>query len=134
MREALVHVCCDNAVPNQSTYDRGCRLHSYAIRREPWFFRDATFWIDLLHILNHIACAETYNPGVLRNPALHSSVIQHAHRNTQAAEQGNSTLALIKNCVSFMTQEHFMLAVRRFLAARNARKIAVMNKRAVPMQ
>ena len=43
-------------------YDNGCHLHAYAMHRNPVYFFRTTFFIDRLHIFNHIkTCSCLYN-------------------------------------------------------------------------
>ena len=105
-------------------YDRACKLHVYALKREPWFFRSTIFRVDILHYLNHVGCAESYNPRVYRQTGMHSSSTAGPYVNSEAAEQANARLRLIRNPAAFMTQDNYMWFVRRFLGQFNALKIA----------
>jgi len=109
-------------------YDRACRLHTYCLRREPFFFRNTVFRVDIMHYRNHVGCSEGYDPSIYRDPGAHSSTRNMPYVNTQAAEQCNAALQLIRTPAAFMTAQHFMQYARLFLAYRNMRKIAALKK------
>jgi len=103
-------------------YDRGCKLHTYALRRDADYFASARFRLDSLHAKNHTGCASTYDPTAFRTLTLPAGPGASAVVNTQAAEQANASLQQIRSPVAFMTFDHFMQQVRWFLARRNMRK------------
>ena len=43
--------------PTIITYDNGCKLHQYALNREPRHFRDTTFLVDRFHWRGHTGCS-----------------------------------------------------------------------------
>jgi hypothetical protein len=104
-------------------YDRGCKLHVYSLKREPWFFRNTVFRIDALHYRGHVGCSEGYDPRVYRQPQAHSSSKQSPWTNTEAAEQANACMKKIKNHVAFMTQDNYLWYLRWYLGRYNARKM-----------
>lgn len=104
-------------------YDRACRLHTYALRREPWWYHPTVFRVDITHIANHTACSEGYSPYVYRSCSFASSSRNYAFANTEAAEQCNSALKFLRTPCSFMTVGHFMRYTRTFLALRNLEKL-----------
>jgi hypothetical protein len=123
----VVMSCCYFVAALLIFYDRACKLHIYCLIREPFFFRRSTFRVDMLHYANHVGCSEGYNPSIYRSARTHSSSASAPYVNSQVAEQGNSALATIKNAASFMTMEHALKYLRRFLGARNLRKMQAMD-------
>jgi hypothetical protein len=63
-----VHCRNDIAAPGVIVYDRACRLHVYVLKREPWFFRNTVFRVDITHY-----------KGV-RLPVWLSDFVHRAHR------------------------------------------------------
>lgn len=111
--------------PRIICYDRACTLHTCCLRREPWFFRNTRFTLDVLHSYNHECCSEGYDPKVRRALCTRG---ESAFFNTQAAEQANSALKQISTSVTFMTAEHAFIYTRSFLARRNRSIIAKLQK------
>lgn len=100
-------------------YDRACKLHTYALRREPAFFYDTVFRVDILHFVNHTACSEGYNPAIYRSPATMSKKTNAPFANTQVAEQFYARTAALRTAFAFMTQQHAQEFIRTFVALRN---------------
>lgn len=107
-------------------YDRSCRLHTYALLREPAFFKNTVFRVDTLHWRGHTACSEGYNPETFRRAGFESEASQVPHINSEAAEQCNSGLKFLRTACSFMTQEHFLRFTRTYLAFQNRKKIELL--------
>ena len=107
--------------PGLIFYDNCCKLHTYSLRREPFFFHTSVFRIDFIHYLNHIGCPEGYNPKVYRVAGTSSPDSNAPWVNTEAAEQAFSKLKTMKLAGSFMTQQHCMEYLRTFFALRNMR-------------
>lgn len=110
-------------------YDRACKLHTYALKREPYFFKDTLFWVDAQHITGHVGCSEGYDPRVFRNKRMHASAARMPLLNTEIAEQCNAALKLIRTPAAFMTLDRFMQYTRTFLALWNIRKASDMARR-----
>ena len=108
--------------PGLIIYDRGCRLHTYMLRREPAWAQHCKLRVDCSHISNHVACSEGYNPYIYRSTKYASSAQNYAFANTQVAEQCNSALKFLRTPGSFMKAENFMQYTRTFLGLRNMRK------------
>jgi hypothetical protein len=84
----LIQQC--KAPPQVVIYDNACNLMSYALNREPKFFKDTLFLVDSHHwTTSHKACSTTFNSS--NYPKLVS--------NSSLAEQKNSRLDLIKTQV-----------------------------------
>lgn len=41
-------------------YDNACTLHTYCLKREPWFFANTLFFIDNMHQPLHVRCVREY--------------------------------------------------------------------------
>lgn len=115
----------EGGAPGMIVYDRACTLHTSCLKREPWFFRNTRFRLDMLHSWNHSCCSEGYDPKVARERAW---LGPDAYFNTQVAEQANAALAKISTSVAFMTAEHACLYTRSFLSRRNRRILASMRR------
>jgi hypothetical protein len=108
------------------TYDRCCRLMTYCLKREAWFFRFTKFLVDGLHFSGHTACSESFGPKTFKAASARSAAESGARGNSQGAEQLNSRLIHLKKSLSFMTLPHFMLYLRVFLSLRNLEKKKVL--------
>lgn len=102
-------------------YDRACKLHTYCLKREPAFFYDSVFRVDIFHIDNHVACCEGYNPAIYTYPGSISAETNAPFINTQVAEQSYASIKALRTACAFMTQNHCQEFVRTFLAFRNLR-------------
>lgn len=100
-------------------YDRACKLHTYVLRREPGFFWNTVFRVDILHYKNHTACSCGYNPAIYRNPSTMSKESNAPFANTQVAEQYYARVAALRTAFAFMTQQHAQEFIRTFVALRN---------------
>ncbi|KAH9478163.1 hypothetical protein JR316_0008616 [Psilocybe cubensis] len=109
--------------PKVVVYDFACALQPYCMSREPEFFKDTLFAIDIFHSSEH-KCGEacflsTYcadNPELLK-------------LNSSAAECGNSGIAKIRKAVSYMTQERAVMYMRVFFSIWNRQQIQKMEGR-----
>lgn len=119
-----VHWLTCGAAPLRTWYDLACKLHPHALVREPWFFRLSQHRVDALHYPGHVGCSEGYNPFVYRAFGSHSSSKASPYVNSQTAEQANARLAVIRNACGYMTQDHYLWFVRRYLGFFNRRKLA----------
>lgn len=108
--------------PRIVVYDFACALQPYCMTREPEFFKNTRFLIDIFHSSEH-KCSEacflaTYcdqNPDLL---AINSS----------AGECGNSGIAKIRKAVSYMAQDRAAMYIRVYLAIWNRQQIQKMEK------
>lgn len=103
-------------------HDRGCKLHTLALRREPYFFRNTIFRVDAMHYANHVGCSEGYNSKLYSKLGSYSSEANVPRANTQVCEQGNALLKHIRVSCCFMTQHSFMVYTRMYLANKNMNK------------
>lgn len=115
--------------PKRVVYDFACALGPYSMTREPDFFADTTYSIDLFHAGNHTQCApaaflETY---MAIDPRL--SVI-----NSSAAECGNGGIARIRKSVSYMSQERAIMYTKVFISIWNRHRIRAMLKKSTGTQ
>lgn len=104
--------------PKRVIYDFACALAPYCLTREPEFFLDTEFRIDMFHAKDHTKCAPdafrvTYSAT---NPAL-------INENTSAAECGNSGLLKIRKSVSYMAQDRAILYTDMYLSLWNRIRI-----------
>eukprot|EP00058_Branchiostoma_floridae_P011653 XP_002597141.1 hypothetical protein BRAFLDRAFT_76329 [Branchiostoma floridae] len=99
--------------PQIVVYDNACKLHRYAMNREPHFFRNTTFLVDRFHFKGHIGCSLGYSMDTYKTFSDISTI------NSQVNEQANSGLIRIQPQVSYMTPTNFMFHTSLFLAIRN---------------
>ncbi|XP_062381987.1 uncharacterized protein LOC134069870 isoform X2 [Sardina pilchardus] len=92
--------------PGTVLYDNACKLHSYALNRDPQFFINTWFLVDRLHWKNHSACSSGYNTN--RYP-------QFGNINTQVAEQYNAKLKRLKHHLPYMAKQHFLQHLKLYL-------------------
>lgn len=100
--------------PRVIIYDAACRLHSYAMNREPWFFKDTEFYSDRLHWYDHVGCSVGF--CIDRFP-LYDCL------NSEVAEQMFALLDRITTPVSFMGLENATYYVRLFFALQNIKRV-----------
>ena len=105
--------------PGLVFYDNGCKLHTFCVRREPFFFHSTVFRIDYIHFKGHVGCPEGYNPQIYRQAGTSSADSNAPWANSEAAEQAFSKVKTIKVAASFMTEQHCMEYLRTFFALRN---------------
>jgi hypothetical protein len=98
-------------MPKVVLYDNDCHLHSYAMNREPWHFRQTEMYIDRMHFwCGHVGCSIGF--CIERIPFFNAL-------NTEVAEQGFSVVDRITTPVAFMGVENATRFVRIFLALQN---------------
>uniref|UniRef100_A0A8H8CF18 HMG domain-containing protein n=1 Tax=Psilocybe cubensis TaxID=181762 RepID=A0A8H8CF18_PSICU len=108
--------------PEVIVYDFACALQPYCMSREPDFFKNTRFVIDIFHSSEH-KCGEacflaTYcqeNPDLLR-------------LNSSAAECGNSGISKIRKGVSYMTQDRAVMYMKVFFSLWNRQQIRKMER------
>ena len=64
--------------PKVVVYDNSCHAMTYALNREPEWFKDVQWVIDATHFPGHIGCAFSFD--IKRQPCL-------SHLNSQICEQ-----------------------------------------------
>ncbi|XP_076147300.1 uncharacterized protein LOC143131543 [Alosa pseudoharengus] len=92
--------------PRVVIYDNACKLHSYALNRDPEFFKTTWFLVDRLHWRNHSGCNCGYNADLYP---------QFSGVNTQIAEQFNSRLKRLKYHLPYMSRDHFIRHIQLYL-------------------
>ncbi|XP_062376267.1 uncharacterized protein LOC134064364 [Sardina pilchardus] len=92
--------------PRVVLYDNACKLHAYALNRDPDFFKETWFLVDRLHWKNHTGCNGGYNMDLYP---------QFSALNSQVAEQFNSRLKRLKHHLPYMSRENFIRHVKLFL-------------------
>ena len=83
--------------PEVVCYDNACNFHLFVMFREPDFYRDMVPTLDRLHESCHNKCSPVYAPDLY---------LQLRGRNTQIAEQKNSTY--VQKRASLFAMGHFM--------------------------
>ncbi|KAF8057790.1 hypothetical protein FPV67DRAFT_1429432 [Lyophyllum atratum] len=104
--------------PKRIIYDFACALGPYCLIREPAFFAESTYGIDIFHASDHKKCApaaflETY---MAVDPRL-------ALVNSSAAECGNGGIKRIRKSVSYMGQARAIMYTKVFLSVWNRLRI-----------
>jgi len=110
--------------PEIVIYDFACNLQPYCMTREPEFFAETIFLIDLFHSSGHKKCgkASFLSNYVNTNPNLLTL-------NSSAAECGNSGLRKIRKSVSYMSQERAIVFSRVHMSHWNRTLIQRMEER-----
>ena len=104
-------------VPRYLIYDNACKLHLYALKREPVFFQNTKIMVDRLHYARgHVGCSL----GYCMNTYSTDKVIKNI--NSQANEQLNSKLRLLSTQAVSMSPENLIQHTKVFLALRNLDK------------
>jgi len=80
--------------PDLVVYDNACNVHRFALKREPYLFRDVSFVVDATHWSGHVMCSGSYNSSVQRSKC--------KDVNTQKVEQDNA-----KDLKPYRTQMRF---------------------------
>jgi len=104
--------------PEVVVYDFACNLQPYCMTREPRFFQNTLFVVDLFHSAGHNKCGKASflvnyfdtNPDLMQV-------------NSSAAECGNHGLNRIRKSVSFMGQDRAIVYTRTFLCIWNRMRI-----------
>lgn len=99
--------------PNIIIYDNACKLHQYALNREPSFFKNTMFLVDRFHWKGHTACSAGYNLSK------YNTSIDVKQINSQVNEQGNAGIQRLKGHLSYMLPDNFMFHVRLYFAMKN---------------
>jgi len=104
--------------PEVVIYDYACNLQPYCMTREPDFFADTTFLVDLFHSTGHKKCGKaaalsnylSCNPDLLRV-------------NSSAGECGNAGLRRIRKSVGYMSQRRAIIYTKIYLSFWNRARI-----------
>ncbi|KZV81026.1 hypothetical protein EXIGLDRAFT_629202 [Exidia glandulosa HHB12029] len=99
--------------PKVVIYDFACALGPYCMLRAAEFFKDTIFIIDRFHASGHKACS----PACFASNYVFDPDIKNA--NTSAAEFGNSGLKRVRLPVRYMSQQHAIVYIHRFLSLWN---------------
>ena len=99
--------------PDVVIYDNACHLQEYCLARAPRFFKNTLFLVDRLHWENHTGCSMAHN--ICLYPFL-------SEVNTQAAEQLNSGLTVLRKSLPFMKGDNFILHLKLFILEKNRKK------------
>ncbi|XP_022288437.2 uncharacterized protein LOC111100644 isoform X2 [Crassostrea virginica] len=101
--------------PKHIIYDNACKLQQYCLSRDPLFFKTSEFYVDRLHWDNHTACSLAYDLSIYP---------QFSALNSQCNEQANAGLKRIKEQLSYMTANNFMMHCTFFLWNKNLLKLS----------
>jgi hypothetical protein len=102
--------------PKTIVYDNACKLHVYALNREPKLYKSSRFFVDRFHWRGHIGCSKGYCLDSYKS-------LDSAKINSQINEQANTGLQRIKGQLAYMKPENFMFTLSIFLAITNMDKI-----------
>ncbi|KAJ3831676.1 hypothetical protein F5878DRAFT_647435 [Lentinula raphanica] len=109
--------------PKRVIYDFACSLGPYCMTREPGFFADTKFMIDVFHAYGHTRCSSA---SFVKSYMEVDSTL--AGVNSSAAECGNSGIRRIRKSVSYMKQGHAIIYTWVFLSVWNRMKMRRMEK------
>ncbi|KAF6749397.1 hypothetical protein DFP72DRAFT_819007 [Ephemerocybe angulata] len=104
--------------PTRVIYDFACALGPYCMLREPMFFAETSFAIDIFHATGHSKCSPAAFLSEYMNVDTRLSYI-----NSSAAECGNGALRRIRKSVSYMGQQRAIIYTKVFLSIWNRAKI-----------
>jgi hypothetical protein len=102
-------------MPKLVIYDNACKLHAFALKREPVRFKNTRFMIDRMHARGHIGCSLAYDMRSYDCDYLNGL-------NSQVCEQGNSGLRHLATQLTYMPPANVMKHVSVYLAISNYRK------------
>ena len=91
-------------------YDASCRVKEMGLNREPERFMNILVASDPLHTANHTTCNESFQ-------SKHYEELKPL--NKEACEQFNSLLRSIQTSLTYMSFEHYMAAMKVFVAFHN---------------
>ncbi|KAF6758359.1 hypothetical protein DFP72DRAFT_807868 [Ephemerocybe angulata] len=104
--------------PKRVVYDFACALGPYCLLREPMFFANTFFAIDIFHASGHTKCSPAAFLSEYMNVDTRLEYI-----NSSAAECGNGALRRIRKSVSYMGQERAIIYTKVFLSVWNRMKM-----------
>lgn len=102
---------CMEKAPDVVVYDAGCQLLTYALEREPVYFKDVAVLIEQLHWSEHVACTLGHFIELYHNTL--------GQQNWEVCEQGHRRLNQSSSSLSYMSQLHFMFVLRHILCLSN---------------
>ena len=107
--------------PRVIVYDNACKLHVYALKREPRRFQNTRFLVDRLHYRRgHVGCSLGYSMDSYASDEYVSSI------NSQANEQANASLRRLATQLTYMAPDNVKKHTAVFLALRNMDKMVAM--------
>lgn len=104
--------------PKIVIYDFACALGPYCLLREPMFFANTLFAIDIFHATGHSKCS----PAAFLSEYMNVDT-KLEYINSSAAECGNGALRRIRKSVSYMGQKRAIIYTKVFLSVWNRLKI-----------
>ena len=111
----LRSLTCFQSPPSTVIYDNSCKLHQYALNRQPAHFQDTRFFVDRFHWRGHIGCSSGYSMDKYVTQSI-------SNIKSQINEQANVGLQCIKGQLAYMKPDNFMFHVKLFLAITNMDK------------
>ena len=106
--------------PKVTIIDFACKYISYAMRREPLFFKSGIKAVDELHgTHSHVSCSDALNIKVFKN----TLDDKYALLNDSAAEQRNIPVNKVKASARYFRKEVLMVVVSQLLLMDNRKLI-----------
>ena len=102
-----------------TTIDFACKFTSYAMRREPSFFKSGIKCIDELHGSTHVACSDAMNIKIFKN----TKDDMYSLINDSGAEERNIPINKVKTSCRYFRKEVMMIVVSQILVMDNRRLI-----------
>ena len=99
--------CHFQTAPKLMIGDFNCRLHTYAMMREPEFFEKVVFGIDECHCKGHTNCSICYNMRLFKNAYFKYNIV-----NDSTCEQRNNIIKRLKRQALYMNKKTFMNTAR----------------------
>ena len=111
------HLAWFEVQPQTIIYDNCCKLHLYALKREPTRFEKTRFLVDRLHYRKgHVGCSLGY---CMDSYKYNDDIVSI---NSQANEQANASLRRLQTQLTYMHVTNVIQHTAVFLAIRNMDK------------
>ena len=108
-------------IPSLIIYDNACKLHLFALKREPARFQQIRFLGDRLHYRKgHVGCTKGYSMDS------YHACNKIKEINSQANEQANAALRKLATQLTYMSPQNLIKHTSVFLAIRNMDKVSMM--------
>jgi hypothetical protein len=105
-------------MPKLIIYDNSCKLHLFALKREPVRFRNTHFLVDRLHYRKgHVGCSVGYS---MDSYDADKDIVTI---NSQTNEQANASLRRLSTQLTYMHPSNVIKHTSVFLAIRNMDKM-----------
>ncbi len=107
--------------PKVIVYDNACKLHVYALNREPALYANTRFFVDRFHWRGHVGCSKGYCLDSYKSSVDIKSI------NSQVNEQANAGLQRIRAQLAYMKPSNFVFTLSLFLCVTNLDKSTALN-------